>query len=189
MLRLGAIIAGLVLALFLAAPASANTIATFQLDGTFSDGGTLTGSFTIDFTTQDVLSSSVFSSATSLPFVGGDYNGSPFDFVSALPAGSVTLGDGILFGLLGWNSLSLDFGPIDTTTLLSLPTVAVSGSETVYSLLCAFSGFSCGSRTFTGTLQVVAATPIPAALPLLATALGGIGFMGWRRKRQEAAAA
>jgi hypothetical protein len=28
----------------------------------------------------------------------------------------------------------------------------------------------------------VSATPIPAALPLLATALGGLGFVGWRRK-------
>jgi hypothetical protein len=36
-----------------------------------------------------------------------------------------------------------------------------------------------------GTLQVsaLAATPIPATLPLLVSALGGIGFMGWRRKR------
>jgi hypothetical protein len=29
----------------------------------------------------------------------------------------------------------------------------------------------------------VAATPVPAALPLLATALGGLGFAGWRRRR------
>jgi hypothetical protein len=29
----------------------------------------------------------------------------------------------------------------------------------------------------------VAQTPVPAALPLLASALGGLGFVGWRRKR------
>jgi hypothetical protein len=29
----------------------------------------------------------------------------------------------------------------------------------------------------------VANTPIPGALPLLASALGGLGFIGWRRKR------
>lgn len=29
----------------------------------------------------------------------------------------------------------------------------------------------------------VAATPIPAALPLFASALGGLGFVGWRRKQ------
>jgi len=33
----------------------------------------------------------------------------------------------------------------------------------------------------------VAATPIPAALPLLVSALGGLGFVGWRRKKAEAA--
>jgi len=47
---------------------------------------------------------------------------------------------------------------------------------------------------FTEAVQVggetppVATTPIPAALPLLMTALGGMGFMGWRRKRQQEAA-
>jgi hypothetical protein len=30
----------------------------------------------------------------------------------------------------------------------------------------------------------VAQTPIPAALPLFASALGGLGFVGWRRKRR-----
>jgi hypothetical protein len=51
------------------------------------------------------------------------------------------------------------------------------------------SGFVCGTRTIVaGTINAVATTPIPAALPLLATALGGMGFMGWRRKRQQQAA-
>jgi CHRD domain len=29
----------------------------------------------------------------------------------------------------------------------------------------------------------IALTPIPAALPLLASALGGLGYLGWRRRR------
>jgi hypothetical protein len=33
-----------------------------------------------------------------------------------------------------------------------------------------------------------AATPLPAALPLFATGLGGLGLFGWRRKRKNAAA-
>jgi hypothetical protein len=32
----------------------------------------------------------------------------------------------------------------------------------------------------------IAVTPIPAALPLFATALAGLGFIGWRRKRASA---
>jgi len=31
------------------------------------------------------------------------------------------------------------------------------------------------------------ATPLPAALPLFATGLGGLGFLGWRRKRKAQA--
>lgn len=43
---------------------------------------------------------------------------------------------------------------------------------------------------YIGTLTVatIAATPIPAALPLFASALGGIGFIGWRRRKKAAAA-
>jgi hypothetical protein len=37
---------------------------------------------------------------------------------------------------------------------------------------------------FTGT----ATTPLPAALPLFATGLGGLGLLGWRRKRKLTAA-
>jgi hypothetical protein len=34
----------------------------------------------------------------------------------------------------------------------------------------------------------VSGTPLPAALPLFATGLGGLGLFGWRRKRKNAAA-
>jgi len=34
----------------------------------------------------------------------------------------------------------------------------------------------------------VTATPLPAALPLFATGLGGLGLLGWRRKRKAQAA-
>jgi hypothetical protein len=42
-----------------------------------------------------------------------------------------------------------------------------------------------------GSLDAVAltATPLPAALPLLATGLGAFGLLGWRRKRKAQAAA
>jgi hypothetical protein len=31
------------------------------------------------------------------------------------------------------------------------------------------------------------AVPLPAALPLFATGLGGLGLLGWRRKRKASA--
>ncbi len=39
-----------------------------------------------------------------------------------------------------------------------------------------------------GDVAQVSAVPVPAALPLFAAALGGMGFAGWRRRRKEAAA-
>jgi hypothetical protein len=36
-------------------------------------------------------------------------------------------------------------------------------------------------------VRVAAVTPIPAALPLFASALGGLGFIGWRRNKSHAA--
>jgi hypothetical protein len=56
-------------------------------------------------------------------------------------------------------------------------------------LLFALDGFTPGV-TFSYALQfnaaTVAATPIPAALPLFLAALGGLGFFGWRRKNAAA---
>jgi hypothetical protein len=44
---------------------------------------------------------------------------------------------------------------------------------------------------FPGTVTTTAspATPLPGALPLFATGLGGLGLLGWRRKRKQAASA
>ena len=42
--------------------------------------------------------------------------------------------------------------------------------------------------TSLGCIEVFAPTPLPTALPLLATGLGAIGLLGWRRKRKAAAA-
>jgi hypothetical protein len=39
-----------------------------------------------------------------------------------------------------------------------------------------------------GNNSLVGTTPIPAALPLFATGIGGLGLLGWRRKRKNAAA-
>jgi hypothetical protein len=37
-------------------------------------------------------------------------------------------------------------------------------------------------------LPIASSTPLPAALPLFAAGLGGLGLLGWRRKRQALAA-
>jgi hypothetical protein len=48
--------------------------------------------------------------------------------------------------------------------------------------------FSFSSTSLTVTLAPTT-TPLPAALPLFAAGLGGLGLLGWRRKRKVAAEA
>jgi len=47
--------------------------------------------------------------------------------------------------------------------------------------------YQAGNWVFTAKFSTPATTPIPAALPLFASALGGLGFVGWRRKKATAA--
>jgi hypothetical protein len=186
MARFGAIVAGLILAVMAVAPASANTIQTFNLNGVkFNDGGTATGSFTLDLTTHTVVSSSIFTSFKNLVFVGGDYNGSFVDSFTASPSAQVKLGDWAIPFVSG-QLLTLNFGLTDLTDLSAVTSFVLSGSEKVYSWLCW--GGLCGTRKIVAGTADIATTPIPATLPLLATALAGMGFVGWRRKRQTASA-
>jgi hypothetical protein len=64
------------------------------------------------------------------------------------------------------------------------------GLETVLFSLVNLSSFSFTADSDLRYVQFdnvqVTATPIPAAFPLLGTALAGLGFMQWRRKRQTA---
>jgi hypothetical protein len=57
-----------------------------------------------------------------------------------------------------------------------------SGGST-YSITAGYDNFEVGNLPTTG------ATPLPAALPLFATGIGGLGLLGWRRKRKVQAAA
>jgi hypothetical protein len=68
--------------------------------------------------------------------------------------------------------------------------ITVSGGTTVSVVNCAFctpqpSPFL--SDFASGTASPVAATPLPAGLPLFATGLGALGLLGWRRKRKAGA--
>ena len=51
------------------------------------------------------------------------------------------------------------------------------------------SNFDYQDETFVATNVTINATPLPAALPLFATGLGGLVLLGWRRKRKLASTA
>ena len=57
---------------------------------------------------------------------------------------------------------------------------------TVYTMVINFS--TDGGSNIDILSAMVTAVPLPAALPLIATALGGLGLIGWRRKRLARAA-
>jgi hypothetical protein len=113
------------------------------------------------------------------------------------PNSSVTLRGSALSATA--TTLSFDFGA--TNGELSF---LFTGSDPIYlsyaslggcvSLGCGSSGttievlsFQFGARSGIGTIGT--ATPLPAALPLFATGLAGLGLLGWRRKRKAQAVA
>jgi hypothetical protein len=53
---------------------------------------------------------------------------------------------------------------------------------------CLIGADNAGNQYY-GFVTEVAATPLPAALPLFAAGLGGLGLFGWRRKRKAQAVA
>ena len=173
-----------------AVPASADTIADFSLDNvTFDDDGTAAGTFTLDLTTSTLSNVNITTSDNldSPPFgiYGATYSDSSSNTFTNGTTAAFDFFNGFLFEGTG---LELDVGgSADDASLTGSPSLGVSGSETNYFIFCDF--FVCGSRNIdSGTLDVtsltVAATPLPAALPLFA---GGLGMLGWvsrRRKRK-----
>jgi hypothetical protein len=62
---------------------------------------------------------------------------------------------------------------------------AILSTTASYDVNTPFNGTYSITEIQSGSLS---ATPLPAALPLFATGLGGLGLLGWRRKRKSAAA-
>jgi hypothetical protein len=170
---------------WLVAPASANTVVTFTLDDvTFSDGGTAAGSFALDLTTDaitmvDITSSADgnlgvhFSTAGNATFSNSPAN---FSFEEAHNGFQDTLA--IQLGVT-----------LTAANVAGTPSFAISsGSEGAFDP--GFCGGACGGfRSITdGSLDAsgvaVAATPLPAALPLFFSGLGGFGILGWYKRRK-----
>lgn len=167
------------------------------------DGDTVSGTLTID-TLNETTSSG---NANSLTF---DQAAIGFTFQLTHPAnlGFSDSGPGIVVsmgfpGFTGFNfssnaedsTLSLNYqagGPgVPLTSLAGLPTT----SSGLMALLAMTSRNAFGSFDLGGLGTIVfdidfatAVTPIPAALPLFASALGGLGFMTWRRRKMAAGA-
>jgi len=177
MLRLGCLVATSILALTLGA-AKADTFDVSSSQNEIQLGGTLTiNTVAGTVTRQDVtstnspISSPAFTSLTSSVSCEG---GSVWCITVNTPTSPSTVYD--LEILLPVSSLIGYSGGVITTAILN------TGPGTPEIAACVAAG--CGELTDVGT----SATPLPAALPLLATGLGAMGLLGWRRKRKNTAA-
>jgi hypothetical protein len=178
--------------------AKSDTITIFDVSATFVSTGTgacpgctLGGKVVIDVT------NGLFEPGNEVTMAGEPPSVGPF---------SVPIG-GILFGVsLGQshvleNQLNLIF-PNTGSSLVGYPGGPICGTDTSLSLGgdCLVHNaqplFSSIQYVQSGTVQVwdiasgsLTPEPLPAALPLFATGIGGLGLLGWRRKRKVKAGA
>ncbi len=148
---------------------------TWNLEGvTFLDGGTATGSFGFDADTGN------FSNINIVTTTGGLYG---VTIYSAIGNHS--------------NDVNLDLrSPVEGSNTQHRITAALAGGkltnaggiialQTIYEVLCTTA--SCLEATLirqvtTGSI-VASPVPLPATLPLMISALGAFGYLGWRRRR------
>jgi hypothetical protein len=146
--------------------------------------------------------------ATSLKFqMQGDDNYTWTMDSDPTPVGATDGGSWAFSGAPGAPGDALNFfnlsetGGLNAVSFLNGPTTEIFDyiGPQVYSGLETAPHFDVGLFTFVTnvlthrpaneTLRIsLAPTPIPAALPLFASALGGLGFVGWRRKKAAPAA-
>jgi hypothetical protein len=180
--RMKKLLMTLVVALLTASPGHA-AVLVFNVTGVTGLSGTLT----IDnvagvATAADLVFTNSPPDYTTINSQGG-FNSFPFPFPTAYIV-NVTNGTAAPF-----DDLAID--PIVTTpsqTAASLVGFAggtftgISATNCSGNIINGQVGCSFGAQ-FSGTLTP---TPLPAALPLFATGLGGLGLLGWRRKRKGA---
>jgi len=201
MFKLRTMIATFVLALT-GGIANADTYQIFDLSASGGPFSSVSGTITVD-QTADVLTAFSISTvpATAAPFtnlvmqgqVGSDYD---FNLKTVLlgincknfPTCTIltpAYDDLNIAFADGGNLSSFTGGPLDPgNSFIEINTVGLDATDNYYDLTGTLvsSGGAFAGPTY------VAATPLPATLPLFATGVGALGLFGWRRKRKNAAA-
>ena len=178
MTRTALLAAALVLiATLAAAPSDASTINWVLSGVTFDDGGATSGTFSTDSTSGNVTAFNITTTAgTTLG--GANYNWTAINTFSSN-------------GIYSPNSFILT--NFDTSTYINLEFVNPLTGPGIDELILSGGSYECAIcnpvRGIVSGEAIAATTPLPAALPLLASGLGALGLLGWRRKRKAQAAA
>ena len=145
----------------------------------FDAAGTISGGFTYDTTTSAMTNIDVtvsgatgFDGTYTFTYVPWD-NSSAVSFMYAADSASDNTFAMLFFELSGTLNGSPGEIGISYAQGFNLPGNCNSGGCQNYL-----------DFNVTGGLEI-AATPLPAALPLFATGLGALGLVGWRRKRKR----
>jgi hypothetical protein len=183
-----AIIVAAALVFGLSSAAQAAPVETFYFTGTCAVDCTGFGTGTLVLTANYMLGQSINTSE----FVS-------FNYSSNLPSSSLSIynvapppGGLLISSIAGMlPGPSGHFGsPADVNIAAFVggtPELVFSSSTFGMGVWCTGVGTtSCNSD---GGAASVWTTPLPAALPLFATGIGGLGLLGWRRKRKARAAA
>ena len=123
------------------------------------------------------------------------------DFVYSGISGPTSFGSGgniLASSSSGPEVLLLDYAPFGGFTLwipqtYSSGTLLASSQDIFDNQTLASLGITPGTYTWTwdngANSFTITTTPLPAALPLFATGLGGLGLLGWRRKKKASSVA
>ena len=173
----------------------------FTADTAVGNYSTFNGTITDPLLSGDQIFLGITAALTinghSYSFIGSNSPSGNFDLFATKPGVA-----NIWYQVSNRANFSSVSAALVTNNPAGFPT-SVLGAGTLTSCpagLCSFGGsfiIPTGSTFFAGYLNfgsftvgptpIPTTTPIPAALPLLVSALGGLGFAGWRRKRAAAA--
>lgn len=135
-----------------------------------------TGSFTITFDPTIASSGALNVFSSNLPAGYGTF---AFSYMG--PGGLLELGDNCgaanCSATAGTDTAFLDIFPVSASAGLTFHEAFVGSTSNTISLFTSFTG------TLTPTVPSI---PLPAALAFIATGLGALGLLGWRRKRKLA---